>query len=202
MAKSAVKLKGVYGKPLLKPKTEIMMTSDLIKKAGEIILDSVKKEIRKDMSKAAGMRGGSHPTPYGDRNPVPIPNDEKFVESFSYVISGKSTIEITSDWPTAEAHVGDISDRDVEFPDPNKRGSGRFRMWWLVQPRVTRVPIITPSGVVIIRMAPKNSGDAWIHPGFARYSFVERGIKKGKEKFKEYLATQIPSIIMKDFKLL
>jgi hypothetical protein len=201
LAKAVTKLKGVYGKPLLKPKSEIKLTQDLIKKAGEIILEAVKQEIRKDMAKASGMGGGSYPTPYANREPVPIPNDAKFVDSFSYKIKGNSTIDIISNWPTAEAHVGDINDRDVEHPNPNKKGSGKFKMWWLVQPRVTSVPIITSTGEVIIRAAPMNLGDAWVHPGFARYSFVERGIKKGKEKFKEYLASKIPEMLLANFSL-
>jgi hypothetical protein len=67
-------------------------------------------------------------------------------------------------------------------------------MWWLTKPRVNAIPIVTSGGEVIIRATPE-AGDAWIHPGFMRYSFIERGVKKGKERFvEEVLAEAVEDI--------
>jgi hypothetical protein len=194
-----VKLRGVYGKPLIKPGGEIPMTPDLVKKAAEILLESVKEEIKYDMAKSSGMRGGSFPKPSQDRSPVPIPDSPKFIDSFSYVIKGKSTIEIVSSWPTADAHVGKVRPKDLDSPGGPKGSTPPFKIWWLTKPRVNAVPIITSDGEVIIRSTPE-AGDAWVHPGFMRYSFIERGVRKGKERFvKEVLAKDIVSILMKDY---
>ena len=201
MPASPVKLRGVYGKPLLRGGETIEMTTDMLRMAGEIMLDSVKAEIKKDMAKSAGIRGGGHPTPYGSRNPVPIPDSRKFLDSFSYVIKGSSTIEIMSDWPTAEAHVGQIGDRELEKLPNNKRATQPFKMWWLTKPRLNAVPIVTPKGEVIIRATPE-AGDAWVHPGFMRYSFIERGVKRGRERFvEEVLSKEIVKIITSEYSI-
>jgi hypothetical protein len=201
MPNSPVKLRGVYGKPLIKKGQKIAMTPSMLNRAGEIILESVKAEIRKDMAKSASMRGGGHPKPYGSRNPVPIPNSKRFVDSFTYVIRGKSTIEIVSDWPTAEAHVGQIKNRELEKLPQNKRATQPFKMWWLTRPKVNAIPIVTPNGEVIIRATPE-AGSAWIHPGFRRYSFIERGVKKGKERFvSEVLSKEVSRIVVSNYNL-
>ena len=85
-----VRLRGVYGKPLLKrdaPNT-VQVPMPMLKKMAGIIVKAIKKEIMKDMAKTAGLRGRG--------KPVPMPDSKKFVDSFSWKISGKSTIEITS----------------------------------------------------------------------------------------------------------
>ncbi len=196
-----VRIRGVYGKPLLRQGDSIPMTRDMVEQAANIILESVKAEITKDMAKAAGMRGGSHPKPYTDRRPVPIPDSPKFLDSFSYTIRGKSTIEIVSNWPTAEAHVGRLRSKDLESPASSKGSTPPFKMWWLTKPRVNAIPIVTSGGEVIIRATPE-AGDAWIHPGFMRYSFIERGVKRGKERFvEEVLAKAVASMVMKDYNI-
>jgi hypothetical protein len=44
------------------------------------------------------------------------------------------------------------------------------------------VPLKTKSGTVVFRAAPLTFGDAWVHPGIARYTFLQRAIKKGRKK--------------------
>ena len=177
-----VRLRGVYGKPLLAQGTTAQLPQDLLKKAAAIILKSIKAEIRRDIAKARGMRGGTYPTPYTDRNPVPLPQSERFVRSFFWRVGGSSTIEFVSSWPTATAHTekpttGTLRGRS---PTKNKVPTKGIPMTWLVQPKVKYIPIITHDGQVIIRTAPLSLDKAWIHPGFIRYTFIERGIRKGK----------------------
>lgn len=175
-----MRLRGVYGKPLLKrdAPNAVQMPPDMLRKAAEIILDSVKKEIMKDMAKTSGLRGRG--------KPVPIPDSRKFVESFSYQISNKQ-IEIISDWPTAEQHIA----------KPGERGASKpFPMTWLMQPKVKTVPLVTQEGTVIFRSAPMTTADAWIHPGFLRYTFIERGVKKGRVRVMEELAEEIVQLAL------
>ena len=42
------------------------------------------------------------------------------------------------------------------------------------------VPLTTSTGEVIFRMAPLRTADAWIHPGIARFNFMERAVRKAK----------------------
>lgn len=198
MPKSPVKIRGVYGKPLLKKGASIEMDAAHLALAGDILLKAVQDEIKKDQAKAAGMKGGSYPKAPGSRNPVPLPNTPRFVDSFSWRIKGKSTIEIVSNWPTAELHTGKTTSKGVDSPPSRKGATPPFEMWWLVKPKVNAVPIITSSGNVIIRSAPA-PGNAWIHPGFMRYSFIERGVKKGKKKFADAIAQEIAERIATEF---
>lgn len=189
-----VKMRGLYGKPLLKAGDKAVVNDKLLRKAAAIILRSVKREIRKDMEKAKGLRGGTWPKPYEDRNPIPIPQGEAFIRSFYWRIKGGSTIEIWSSWPTAEAHTAPPTQRGLDAAVPGvplqhpKKG---IPMTWLVQPKVKYVPIITENGQVIIRTAPLKEADAWIHPGFTRYTFIERGIRKGRVEVVKKLKDEI-----------
>ena len=163
------KMKAIYGKPWSRLVGEsIPITTPLLKKAGNIILKSVLKELKKDLAKSANMGGRG--------KPVPLPNSRRFVNSFSVSMRGRSTIEIESDWPHAEQWV---------------KGRDPFPMGWLTQERgVVKVPILTSAGTVIIRTAPFNSNNAWIHPGFAKYTFLARGIRKGREEAARMLAEE------------
>ncbi len=162
--KVKVRLRGVYTKPL-----KVTLDRPSLVEAGGIILQSVRREIRKDSSKARGMSGRG--------KPVTIPDTEAFVNSFTFRIKGK-VIEIVSSWPTAEAFLQPGNDQ------PRK-------MTWLVQPKVKYVPIITGEGKVIIRTAPMTTTDAWIHPGFAKYNFIERGVRKGRQAVLDNMGQRI-----------
>ena len=184
MPKESATLRGVYGKPLLKRDAPnvTQMPLPMLKKAAEIILDSIKKEIMKDMAKTAGLRGRG--------KPVPLPDSRKFVDSFTYRVKGKSTIEITSDWPTASAHTA--------TPGEKEKQTKPYPMTWLTGPRVKTVPMVTQEGTVIFRSAPLTTSDAWIHPGFLRYTFIERGVKKGRVRVMEEMAEDILRLFLSE----
>jgi len=182
------RLRGVYGGPLGKSAGgAVQLPKALLDKAGEVLLESIRQEIRADVTKARAMARGRG-------KPVPLPDSPRFIESFKYRIKGKSTVEFYSDWPTAEAHTKTPDERGLEGrgsdgrPIPPRQG---FPMTWLVQPAVKKVPIVTTDGLVLIRTAPMTTGDAWIHPGFIKYTFLERGIRKGKVQFIERYAQEI-----------
>lgn len=203
--KRSARIRGVRGGPLVKAvDNKVQLTPDLLKRSASIILKAIKAEIKKDMAKARGVKGGHYPTRYKDRSPVPLPDSERFLRSWRWRISGQRTIEFTSSWPTAEAHTKTptqrgINDYSSDLPDVPKGG---FPMTWLVQPKVKYVPIITHTGQVIIRTAPLTVDKAWIHPGFIKYNFIERGVRKGRVQVIQELHAEILELALQQGVLL
>lgn len=180
----ATRVRGVYGGPLAKlAKLTEEIPKEVLLKVAKVIVDSVVDEARKDFAK----RGWSLNDPKGGP-----PLDK----SFSYSIRGDKTIEITSTyWGLTELQDGiprhpmtwltqegrDKSPTKHELPPAERRKSihrgpkGKNR-----KPLV--VPLKTDAGTVIFRTAPLMMKDAWIHPGIAKFTFLERGIQKGRKK--------------------
>ena len=161
MAKNPqVRVRGVYGKPLSKSSGQpIALDMQQMAIAAKVILKELKKEIKKEMAKLATRQPGE---------PVPIPNSKRFLNSWKVRVRGKSTIEITSNWPTAAAHT-------VE------KKSGPYPMTWLSRPKLPYAKLALKDGTVIIRTTPlAQGGKFWIHPGFKKYSFLARGVNNGK----------------------
>jgi len=183
MAKDS-KLTGVYGKPLAdRAGMDIPLTPQQLRKAALIILKAIKAEIKKDIAKAAGLRSP------GD--PVPLPQTTAFADSFKVRVKGKSTIEITSSWPTAVAHTTPADEVDPENNRPKPHAP--IEMWWLTRPKVPFAQIVRSNGEVIVRTTPNPAkGDKlWIHPGYRKYTFLERGLKKGREEAVKALAEEV-----------
>ncbi len=175
MSEDKLTVRSVYGRPLSKMAgTKLDPPYLLLKKAGTLILESVRKEIKTDAAKHNAMNRAVG-------QPVSIPNSKEFVLSFKVSVKGKK-IEISSDWPFVEHHL--------EGRDP-------YPMTWLTQAEgIKKVPMITSAGVVLVRMAPLTKEDAWIHPGFLKYNFLERGVRKGREAAAEMLAKEmLPSVL-------
>lgn len=203
MAKKSARIRGIYGKPILR-NTPFQMTPALLKRSARIILKSIKDEIRRDIAKSRGIRGGTYPTPYIDRSPVPLPDSRRFINSFRWYISGESTIEIRSTWPTAEAHTKTPKQRGIDdfTRDRPDAPRGGFPMTWLVQPKVKYARIETQGGKVIVRTTPMSTDKAWIHPGFMKYNFIERGVRKGRQEVVNQLYKEILEVAMKTGRLI
>jgi len=188
------RLKGVYGKPWSKLVGEkVDLTPEVMNQVGVIILDSVKSEIIKAAAMARGVRGRGEP--------VPIPNTNEFKDSFEYSLRGARTIEISSDWPYAEVWEEGKDPYPMTWLTGRAAGAEPFpQRPGKVQSSKYAVPIVTATGKVIIRYAPFTTQDAWIHPGFARYGFLQKGIKKGRLKAAEYIikAAVIPLLEQSD----
>jgi hypothetical protein len=161
----------VYGKPFSKMVGKpITMDRNLLNRLGQVLVESVVEEAKKDFAKRNKPGMG---------RPVGIPDSQDFFDSFSYRVTGNSSLEVYSTWPTIK---------------PLTEGRDRFKMAWLTrQNGVNVVPIIQPNGTVIFRMAPLNFGEAWIHPGFARHTFIERGIRKGRERMAAIIVREVSS---------
>lgn len=156
-----VELRAVYKKPLFRKAGGGFVPDNAIMDAmGAIILESVRKEALRDMAMArsvAGTRG----------QPVGLPDSPNFVQSFGFSVQG-SQIKIDSSWPLINQHL---------------EGRGAYPMTWLTQASgIKTVPMILASGITIIRAAPLSATDAWIHPGFIKYTFLERGVRKGRQQ--------------------
>lgn len=145
-----------------------------LEKLGKVILDAVLREVQRDLAKQGG-----NSTPRG--TPAGIPSDPRFMKSFSVRVDGH-TIEILSTWPTAQQIL---------------EGSPPFKMKWLTQASgVKRVPVATSSlGEVIIRTTPKQTVDAWIHPGYRKHDFIQRGLKRANEQIEKMIGDQIKAKI-------
>lgn len=190
MTDQGVRLKGVYGRPLSKLSgTKVDVSLEQLRRAADIIIECIREEIKKDTAKATGLRQPSEP--------VPIPKTERFAKSFTYRIRGKSTIEITSDWPTAKAHTTPSSEIDPETK--RAKPSAPMEMWWLTRPAVPLARIVRANGEVIVRTTPVHGvGDVWIHPGYRKYTFLERGLKRGREKAMTLLAPEIVQALLQN----
>lgn len=152
-----MKIRAVKGHVLLQRagKDTVVPVPGVMQDLANVILETVIDEARKDFAKSRGV--------LGQHKPVGIPNTEDFFKSFRAIVKG-SSIEIVSDWPTTEALT---------------EGRAPFPMWWLTGSNGVEKASF---GVGIVRVTPFASGNAWIHPGFRKYTFLERGVRKGREK--------------------
>ena len=169
MADDFVRVKGVYATPWSKlTGQKVEITPAIMLKLGQACLDGVKYEVRRAVALAANAGGRG--------KPIPLPNSQEFVESFQFKIRGNKTVEILTNWPFAKAW---------------EDGTEPFEMTWLKQPKVKVVPIITHQGETILRTAPLQTEKAWIHPGFARYNFLSKGLQRGRENAAEIVRQEI-----------
>jgi len=184
MAPKGLRLRGVYGKPWSKLAKNIPMSRKVLQQVGEILVESIQAEAQKDLARSSGGK------------PPGVNNVVTFLKSLEYRILGKSTIEVYSTWPYVEqviaGRVGgpmkwltqeaqgltQTVNGEVKLK-PSTRQGNKFKR------RQEGGPIIVPiidNGRVIFRFAPLQTKDAWIHPGIARHTFIERGIRKGRQK--------------------
>jgi len=160
---------------------------------GAIILKSIKDEIRKDIAKTKGLAGRG--------KPVVLPDTMDFVKSWRFRLQGTSTLEFYTDWPV-ESYVVEPTEKNLL----NERDPGAtkpFYMTWLVRQKVPYARIVQQDGNVIIRMTPDlMQGDKmWQHPGFKRYSFLQRGIRKGRQKAIEELTQELVEGLLSKYDL-
>ena len=94
-----------------------------------------------------------------------IPKSQKFLDSFGYKVE-RNKIVVYSTWHTVAGLL---------------EGRRPYRMTWLTRERgIDVVPILLQNGEVIMRATPATASGAWIHPGYARHTFVARALKKAR----------------------
>lgn len=161
-----------YGGAWAKLAGNVKLDRKMLDRLGKALVDSVVLEAKKDFAKQGRKPG----------QPEGIPDSKDFFSSFSYRIVGEKTVELVSDWPWAE--------QIIEGRDP-------YPMTWLTQQAgAGRVPLMQPDGTVMFRMAPLSTKDAWIHPGFARHTFLERGIRKGRDAMAKIILEDLKNKVL------
>ncbi len=163
MAKSTAKLlRTAYSKPWTAILNETASSPALLDGVGKLLVKFIVLEARADLAKQ-----GNKPTPVG--SPEGIPNSERFFESFYYQRRTRRTVDVLSSWPWIDQII---------------EGRKAFRMKWLTRTAGrTNIPLKTQpysQGRTIVRAAPLRPEDAWIHPGFKKHNFVDRGFRRAK----------------------
>lgn len=171
--KDNFRVRGVYGKPWSRLVSEpVHMDRKVLDRLGQVLVDAVVEEARVDFAKQRKSA----------KAPEGIPDSKDFFDSFSYRIVGRSTVEVVSSWPWIEQ----ITEGRPPYP-----------MTWLTRPRgVGVVPIIREGGTVVLRATPLTLDGAWIHPGFAKHTFVQRGIRKGRVRAAKIVAEEAVKILL------
>jgi len=96
-----------------------------------------------------------------------LPTAPEFYKSFSFRVKGNG-IEVMSSWPWIRVYT--------------EGTNGPFRMKWLTrQEGVNVVPLRGKFGEVVFRTAPLTTDKAWIHPGIARHTFIQRAFKRAQK---------------------
>ena len=188
------KVKGIYAGPVAKV-LDIPVTKGLLEKLGKCMVAAYVKEAKKDFAKrgwSGEARDGSAP----------------IWDSFSYRIRGDRTIEVLSTFPDIEIlTTQDIPSRRMtwltqegknmkpsQYPvTPREKKLGMKRGGRVSQNK--RMPLVVPmkdkSGTVVFRTAPLKMQDAWVHPGIARFTFMERAVRTGKAGCVQILADEV-----------
>ena len=174
--RTEARVRAVLGGPLGKRfGTDIPLSRATMDAIGELLVESIVAEARRDLAVQ-----GFVPTPEGQ--PVGIPTSDSFFESFGYRIRGRSTIEITCSWPW----ITDV----IEGRDP-------YKMTWLTRQKGSGpvIPLVQRDGTVLLRAAPLTLDKAWIHPGFARHTFIQRGVRKARERLGEVIKSDVIKVL-------
>lgn len=196
-----VKSRRVYGTPLSKYSEEpIPVDKSVLLEFGKVILDSIKNEVQRDSAMTAAMKPGE---------PVRLTVAHKIAQSMKVRIVGERTLEFYSTHPL----INHFTEGEEPFP-----------MTWLTRQKgVGAVPMKNAAGVTIFRMAPdigkketaadraarllrspgsKPNNAYWIHPGYRKYHFLERGVKKGREKVIGMFTERVVSSLLSSTDLL
>lgn len=195
-----IKIRKVYGGSAL-DRDNIPISREALEALANCVIATIIKEGKKDFAKRGWKLGD--------------PNDKgpDFHKSWSFEIEGLRTIVIKSTYyGMKELTDGGIPERKMTWmtqehkekhpenfqltPTEKKRGmkqTGKMSQG-------DRLPLIVPlkqkDGSVVLRFAPLTMQDAWVHPGIARFTFMQRAIRKArkectgilKEEIRKYLA--------------
>lgn len=168
------RLVGVYGKPWSRMAQDgIPLSRRVLERLGQAIVDAIVGEAKKDLAKERSRAKGS---------PEGVPNSQKFFDSFGYQIVGTSTVAVTCSWPYIQQIV---------------EGRDKAPMRKLTLARGGEVvPIRTSPSTVIFRVVPPKLSGAWVHPGFARHTFIRRGVAKGRETMAMIIQQEVQAHLM------
>lgn len=184
-----LRIKGAYSGPMAE-RAKVPINRKVVQKLGRCLVQIFSEEAKKDFAK----RGWSGHAKDGSK---PI------WDSFSYRISGERTIEILSTFPDiALLTRGDLPEQDMvwltqEAKDKNPTNypltEGERKRGMKLTGRVSdgeRLPLVVPlkkGSTVVLRTAPLTFDNAWVHPGIARFTFMERAMRRGRKECAQLL---------------
>jgi hypothetical protein len=169
-----INLQKLYGGARLK-RMQVDLTPEHMRALGETMVRLLSQESKKDFAKR-GWSGEAY-----DGSPA-------IWESFSYEVKGR-TLVISSTYPHLNMLVEGVPEHDMPWltQEAKKKNPLRYPLTEGERRRGmrqtgTRMPLVVPlrtaGGTVVFRAAPLKLQDAWVHPGIARFTFVERAQRK------------------------
>ena len=196
-----VKARRVYGTPLSRyAKEPIPLDKKTLLEFGKVILKAIQTEAKRDAAMTAAVKPGE---------PVRMTAAHKIAESMRCRVVGERTLEFYSEHPL----IHQFTEGEPPFP-----------MTWLTKQKgIGAVPMKSTAGVTVFRMAPdigaketnaeriarlmRNPGSKpnntfWMHPGFRKYNFLERGARKGREQVMGMFAERVVSNLLSTTDLL
>ena len=198
MGISQQQIRAVLGGPLSRL-TEIPVSKEMLSAVGRCLVDVLSEESQKYFA----LRGWSGRDPKGG---PPI------WKSFSYRIRGERTLDITSSfYGMSYLASGDIPPRRMEWltqeakdknPQAYKLTPKERQLGMKQSGRVskrTRLPLVVPikdrGGNIVLRRAPLKIGDAWVHPGIAKFTFFETALRKWRIRCAHLLAEEVARVL-------
>ena len=202
----SVKFKGktrrVYGKPMSKYAGNgagFDIPNEVMEEIAKVMLDFVKREANIEIAKHVNK-----PTRDGGGDvPAYIRDTKAFLAMLKARVSGKSSIEIYVSEGKRKKKVGDrvftVHPYHSRFLSDDPKDHKPFPMDSLKSKVGKTVPLVELDGKVVFRVVLPNS--KWVHPGFLKYNFLERGIEKGREKAIDIIREKVvvPLIVTSDF---
>lgn len=182
----------VRGKPWSKL-GDVPLTPSTLRRLGYALVKALKEESAKDFAK----RGWTGQDPNGGK-PV--------WDSFSFRVVGSEVVLMSTFYGLKEMVSGDIPGRKMTWltqeakdahPEKYPLSPREKELGMKIGGRISkgqRLPLVVPlesEGVILFRVAPLTFGEAWVHPGVAKFTFLERGIRKGKAECLKIIQKEI-----------
>lgn len=109
-------------------------------------------------------------------------------QSFSFIVRGTDVEIRSSFYGMAQLAHGSVPSRRMPWltQEHKKQHPERFQQTARERQVGHRLPLVVPikggDGTIEFRMAPLKIGDAWVHPGIAKFTFFETAIRNGRKQ--------------------
>lgn len=173
---------------------EVKIDQALLEKIGKTLVAEIVREAKIDFAKRKKSGRGKPIPDGGGIGPASAkPGVPSFFESWTYRIKGERTVEVLCSWPWINSLLegrppGPMTHLTAQGnPEMEKKPKNRLKVTpgggFSENKKVRRaIPLKTKDGTVIFRTVPLKTENAWIHPGIAKHTFMERAVKKAKKK--------------------
>lgn len=179
---------------------DIDLSSGFFTRVGFMFIRVLAEEARRDFSLRKKKDGDA----WSMTDPAGGPPLDK---SFSFEIVGGKTIHVKSSFWGLHELVNGLPERKMVWltQEAKEQHPEKYNVTARERRLGRRLPLVVPmedaSGTVIFRMAPLTTNEAWIHPGIAKFGFMERGAKRAREELirmaAEDVLSQLPGALVK-----